>query len=733
MTQSRSRTRDSSSADSRPLVSVVIPCYNQAHFLGEAIESVLSQSYPNFEIIVVDDGSPDDTAEVAARYPEVRYVRQDNQGVSVARNSGLARSGGAYIVFLDADDRLLPEALEVGVRELEAHPECALVFGYSNHMAANGTPLFSYRPHVEGDHYLELLRYNYISPSAVAMYRRDVFDSVGGFDPSLRACQDYDFYLRIARRFPIHGYDRVVVDYRQHDTNRTRNPAIMLSHAITVLRSQRKHIKGNKRYEEAWKTGVRTYQQWDGERLVDEVRTNVRERERGRALRGMLVLLRYYPQGLALLNERRMERHVERRSLTRRLERREEELRTHEQRLRDAESAQELGSTLVKEREKVERLRQRIGKLEQQMQDLNQHSLWKRLKNPGRIRAKIFRKSRRKLGGAKQVAPTEAAPTEAFRGLRSGDTAVGMEQKPRFFVVGEMRSGTTWLMQMLNSHPEILCKGDGSFFGRNESAAEIPVYKAPTPSLYSALVNCEELRTWQSLSWNGWSEWTDAEEDSRNLARLAIDYYLAKGSAASGKRIIGDKSPLHTDHVDEIFDLYPEAKVIHIFRDGRDVAVSLMHHFWSLARDMRGGIYEGLEPEELAKRDTYLEDPESFLASGNSIFVEERLRQIAARWSRRVSKASREGPELFGSNFLQISYEDLLERPEENIKAVFEFLGARADDRIVHRCIERIEDNSFFLKRGVAGDWRRVFTERDRRVYQEIAGETLLKMGYPLD
>src|SRR5215207_11289555 len=183
------RRKRSADAVGPPLVSVVIPCYNQAHFLGEAIESVLSQSYPNFEIIVVDDGSPDDTAEVAARYPEVRYVRQDNQGVSVARNSGLARSGGAYIVFLDADDRLLPGALEVGVRELEAHPECALVFGYSNHMAANGTPLFSYRPHVEGDHYLELLRYNYISPSAVAMYRRDVFDSVGGFDPSLRACQ----------------------------------------------------------------------------------------------------------------------------------------------------------------------------------------------------------------------------------------------------------------------------------------------------------------------------------------------------------------------------------------------------------------------------------------------------------------------------------------------------------------------------------------------------------------
>src|SRR5215210_2105808 len=111
MTQSRDRTSDPGSAGT-PLVSVIIPCYNQAHFLGEAIESVLGQSYPNFEIVVVDDGSPDDTAEVAARYPEVRYICQDNQGLSAARNTGLGQSEGEYVVFLDADDRLLPEALE---------------------------------------------------------------------------------------------------------------------------------------------------------------------------------------------------------------------------------------------------------------------------------------------------------------------------------------------------------------------------------------------------------------------------------------------------------------------------------------------------------------------------------------------------------------------------------------------------------------------------------------------
>src|SRR3712207_1908731 len=165
-----------------PLVSVVIPCYNQAHFLGEAIESVLAQSYPNVEIIVVDDGSTDATSEVARSYPKVRLVRQENQGLSGARNAGLARSEGEYVVFLDADDRLLPEALETGVEYLEARPECAFVSGPCNRITADGSPLPT-RPrlHVGGDHYLTLLQRCYIMPPAAVVYRRAVFESVGCF------------------------------------------------------------------------------------------------------------------------------------------------------------------------------------------------------------------------------------------------------------------------------------------------------------------------------------------------------------------------------------------------------------------------------------------------------------------------------------------------------------------------------------------------------------------------
>src|SRR4051794_12323832 len=114
---------------SLPTVSVVIPCFNQGRFLPDALESVLAQTFPAAEIVVVDDGSTDETAAAARRYPNVRCIRQRNRGLASARNTGLMHTAGECVVFLDADVRLRPEAVEIGVRELQAHPECALVWG----------------------------------------------------------------------------------------------------------------------------------------------------------------------------------------------------------------------------------------------------------------------------------------------------------------------------------------------------------------------------------------------------------------------------------------------------------------------------------------------------------------------------------------------------------------------------------------------------------------------------
>jgi len=122
-----------------PLVSIVIPCFNQGRFLGEAIDSALAQAHPAIEVIVVNDGSTDDTRSVACARPGVRHIEQRNQGAPTARNTGLADSRGEYVLFLDADDRLLPHAVALGIQSLDAHPDWSFVTGHVRLIAEDGS------------------------------------------------------------------------------------------------------------------------------------------------------------------------------------------------------------------------------------------------------------------------------------------------------------------------------------------------------------------------------------------------------------------------------------------------------------------------------------------------------------------------------------------------------------------------------------------------------------------
>jgi glycosyltransferase involved in cell wall biosynthesis len=283
------------------LVSVVIPCYKQAHFLAEAIESVLAQSSLRVEVLVVDDGSPDDTREVAARYPSVRYVHQSNQGVAAARNTGIRESTGDYLVFLDADDRLLPEALQIGSAHLGTHPECAFVYGRCTRISVDGSVLWTQQSNpVKSDHYLELLRDNFIFMPATVMFRRAALCSVGGLDTSFPHGEDYELYLRITRRFPVSCHDAVVAEYREHPTNKSGNPARMLTFTMRILQTQRKHARGDRRRREAYRGGVRHWQTFYGEPVMEHLRSSSRARaDWRRAAFGLLVLLRYCPRQLA--------------------------------------------------------------------------------------------------------------------------------------------------------------------------------------------------------------------------------------------------------------------------------------------------------------------------------------------------------------------------------------------------------------------------------------------------
>ncbi|CAN5719507.1 alpha-1,6-rhamnosyltransferase [soil metagenome] len=298
-------------AQDLPLVSVIITCYNQARFLGEAIESVLQQTYLHFEIKVIDDGSTDDTSEVVARYPTASYIRQENQGVVAARNKGLRESKGDYVIFLDGDDRLLPTALAIGLQYLDAHPECAFVYGRCAFIAADGSPLPTWRhPEVGKEHYLALLRNNFIWMPAKVMYRRSAFESVVEFDAAADHSSDYDLYLRISRKFPIHGHDNVVAEWRQHKANTSRKSGLMLRSALTALQSQRKYVKGDRRYEEAYKAGIRYYQNIYGGQLIDEILALVKTRQWKRAVQGARVLQQYYPLGLAVNAARKIYRKI---------------------------------------------------------------------------------------------------------------------------------------------------------------------------------------------------------------------------------------------------------------------------------------------------------------------------------------------------------------------------------------------------------------------------------------
>ena len=227
----------------RGLVSVVVPAYGHRDFVRATLESVFAQTYPDVEVIVVDDGSPDDTADLVrplVAAGRVRLVSQANQGQGAARNRGLAEARGELVAFLDDDDLWPPEVVERHVAALRAEPEAVLVYGDYVRLRPDGTLTERWEePRPSGDAYDGFrLRNHMISPGQ-ALMRTEAVRAVGGFDASIRGSDDWDLWLRLARRGPFVHERRVALHYRDHATNASRRA---LGHALAHLTVVRRHI-----------------------------------------------------------------------------------------------------------------------------------------------------------------------------------------------------------------------------------------------------------------------------------------------------------------------------------------------------------------------------------------------------------------------------------------------------------------------------------------------------------
>jgi glycosyltransferase involved in cell wall biosynthesis len=275
---------------SGPLVSVIMPAYNYARFIGAAMESLTAQTFENWECIVVDDGSTDDTPEVVEAYirkdPRVRYLRQENSKQAAARNNGIQHSTGKYLQFLDADDRIETRKLELQVEYLERHPEVDIVYGDARFFASENPSALLYsmwghdkpwQPGISGcgvEVLLPLLQLNSIMVNA-ALTRRSVIDRAGLFDEELPPVEDWDWWLRCAedgacfRYFDTEGTLALV---RSHSSSSSKSRVQFYASVLLM----RKKLAARLRDAEALRKNARLLAETEGTLGAEQVLHNNR-------------------------------------------------------------------------------------------------------------------------------------------------------------------------------------------------------------------------------------------------------------------------------------------------------------------------------------------------------------------------------------------------------------------------------------------------------------------------
>src|SRR5215210_9407012 len=232
--------------------------------------------------------------------------------------------------------------------------------------------------------------------------------------------------------------------------------------------------------------------------------------------------------------------------------------------------------------------------------------------------------------------------------------------REKFFIFGHARSGTTLLMRLIRLHPDVHCNYQAHFFTRQP--------------LLKSLVNTPEAEEWLARKSNRWNQGRDL---SALVLRAAADFIMERDAAKEGKHIVGDKSPSSTIHgqaVRDMHSIYPDAKLIYIVRDGRDVLIS--ERFGNLVEESKF-----LKAEDKHIIQELRKDQNQFTDGTNSIFTESVIRRVAKGWIKNVQETEDEGKRLFGDHYYSLRYEDMLERPLEELLNLWKFLGAEQTDQ----------------------------------------------------
>ena len=300
----------------------------------------------------------------------------------------------------------------------------------------------------------------------------------------------------------------------------------------------------------------------------------------------------------------------------------------------------------------------------------------------------------------------------------------------KFFILGHSRSGNTLLMRLVRLHSEVHANYQATFFAR--------------PPGLTALVDSPEIGEWLSRKTNRWNRGCDM---SARVMRAAADFILESDARRAGatKHIVGDKSPTTVTHglaVRQMHKIYPDARMVYIVRDGRDVMVS--DRFRNIVEEK---FLQRADAKVIAE---LRENPDRYVSGEKSIFTEAWLRGVyqgVPSWRDNLIESESEGKRLYGDRYYPIRYEDILADPFAEMKKLWLFLGVKEVDANLELALraeiadnpdekwqaERNQSIPAILPKGQPGGWRKFFTERDRRVFNEIAGELLVKWGYEKD